>query len=260
MRTDHPTDGYFPGMYQNEHPGRSREAPTAIVALDVGSEREALALAERLPRADFVKVGLQLFTAAGPSVVRALRGRGRRVFLDLKLHDIPNTVAGAVGSAMELDVQLLTIHASGGSAMMRAARQAAGARGAGGIELFAVTVLTSLSADELAESWGRSELEAAAEAARLAGLAADAGMDGVVTSVHEVEAIRAAAGGSLRTLTPGIRLPGGAAGDQTRIATPAEAAAVGANYVVIGRAVTGAVDPAAEYERVMEQLAGAACG
>jgi orotidine-5'-phosphate decarboxylase len=234
----------------------ARPLPVPIVALDVAGAREAIALAERLPRADFVKVGLQLFSAAGPEVVRELRRMERRVFLDLKLHDIPNTVAGAVESAAELDVQLLTVHASGGSAMMRAARRAAGERGGGGPELFAVTVLTSLTARELAESWGRDRLEAPVEAARLATLAAEAEMDGVVTSVHEVEAIRAATGSSVRVLTPGIRLPGGDAGDQTRIATPAEAARMGVEYLVLGRAVTAAGDPASAYDRVLDHLEG----
>jgi orotidine-5'-phosphate decarboxylase len=125
---------------------------------------------------------------------------------------------------------------------------------AAGRELFAVTVLTSLSAAELGESWGRDGVEAAAEAARLARLAASAEMDGVVTSVHEVPAIRAETGGAIRVLTPGIRLPGGDAGDQTRIATPAEAAALGVEYLVLGRAVTAASDPAAAYDEVLDQL------
>lgn len=228
--------------------------PTPIVALDVGSAREALALAESLPDADFVKVGLQLYVAAGPAVVRELRALGRRVFLDLKLHDIPNTVAGAVASAAELDVQLLTLHAVGGHAMLAAARAAAGAQGAGGPELLAVTVLTSLSAHELGAAWGRAEVDTRAEARRLASLAADAGMDGVVASVHEVEEIRAGAGASLRVLTPGIRLAGGDRGDQTRIATPGEAAARGADYIVLGRAVTAAADPPAAFARVLEEI------
>jgi len=228
--------------------------PIPIVALDVGGLQEALALAERLKRADFVKVGLQLFSAAGPRVIRELREMGRRVFLDLKLHDIPNTVAGAVEAAAELDVQLVTLHAAGGSAMMRAARQAAGPQGSGGPELLAVTVLTSLSPEELAESWGRESLQASVEAARLACLAADAGMDGVVTSVHEVRAIRALTEGSLKVLTPGIRFRDGEAGDQTRVATPAQAAALGVEYLVIGRAVTAAADPEAAFERLLRDL------
>jgi orotidine-5'-phosphate decarboxylase len=225
-----------------------------IVALDVGDARSAIELAERLPDADFVKVGLQLFVAEGPSVVRELRQMGRRVFLDLKLHDIPNTVAGAVESAAELDVQLLTLHASGGSAMLAAARAAAGGRGEGGPELFAVTVLTSLTPGELGASWGREKVEVAVEAARLSVLAAAAQMDGVVTSVHEVDAIRAVTEGALRVLTPGIRLAGTALGDQARVATPGRAAELGVEYLVLGRTVTAAPDPAAAFERVLREM------
>jgi orotidine-5'-phosphate decarboxylase len=226
---------------------------TPILALDVAGEREALALAERVPRADFVKVGLQLYIAAGPDVVRALRAMGRRVFLDLKLHDIPNTVAGAVASAAGLGVDLLTLHASGGSAMLRAARAAAGEKGSGPA-LLAVTMLTSLSPAELAEAWGRDAVRSELEVPRLAALARDAGMDGVVASVHEIEAIRARVGPDLRILTPGIRLAGDAAGDQARVATPAEAARLGATYLVIGRSVTAAADPAAAFDRLLAEI------
>ncbi|HET8654646.1 MAG TPA: orotidine-5'-phosphate decarboxylase [Longimicrobiaceae bacterium] len=227
--------------------------PVPVIALDVPSRREALDLVARLPRADFFKVGLQLFTAEGPEIVRALRGEGRRVFLDLKLHDIPNTVAHAVEAAAALGVDLLTVHASGGPAMLRAARAAAPV--GGGTRLLAVTVLTSLGAPELAEVWGRGPLSAAREAPRLAALAARAGIDGVVASVHEVAAIRAEAGAGMRVLTPGIRLAGDAAGDQARVATPAEAARVGADYLVLGRTVTAAPDPAAALDRALGEIA-----
>ncbi len=227
--------------------------PVPIVALDVADAAGAFALLERLgPRADFVKVGLQLFTAEGPSVVRALRERGRRVFLDLKLHDIPNTVARAAQSAAALGVDLLTLHASGGPAMMRAAREAVGS--AGGPGLLAVTVLTSLSGPELATAWGRGLLTTETEAERLAALAAEAGMDGVVASVHEVPGIRRRCGGGLRVLTPGIRLAGDALGDQTRVATPAHAARAGVDYLVLGRSVTAAADPALALGRVLAEL------
>jgi orotidine-5'-phosphate decarboxylase len=226
------------------------DAPTPIVALDVAGARDALALADSLPRAGFFKVGLQLFTAAGPDVVRELRARGRRVFLDLKLHDIPNTVARAVGSAAELGVELLTVHASGGRKMLEAAASV------GGPSLLAVTVLTSLSPAELAESWGRpAGVDAGREAARLAGIARDAGLHGVVASVHEVAAIRAAAP-ALRILTPAIRLAGDAPGDQTRVATPARAAELGSDYIVLGRTVTAAADPAAALDRVLAEIGG----
>lgn len=233
--------------------------PVPIVALDVPRAADAFALAERIgPAAEWVKVGLQLFVAEGPEVVRGLRERGLRVFLDLKLHDIPNTVAHATESAARLGADLLTVHASGGSAMLSAARRAAGEPGGSGPRLFAVTVLTSLSAPELGEAWGRGGVSAEEEAGRLARLAADAGMDGVVSSVHEAARIRSVAGPGLGILTPGIRLAGDAAGDQTRVATPAQAAAAGVEFVVVGRTVTAAADPAAAYRAVLDQLAGEA--
>jgi orotidine-5'-phosphate decarboxylase len=241
-------------------PARSDSAPVPIVALDVGGARAALALVERLPQADFVKVGLQLFTVAGPDVVRELRSRGLRVFLDLKLHDIPNTVARAVESAAELGADLLTLHASGGEAMLRAARVAAGRPGAGGPGLLGVTVLTSLSGEELARAWGRASLEVDGEVLRLAAAAHDAGLDGVVASVHEAASIRAHTGGALRILTPGIRLAGDSAGDQTRVATPAEAVRAGADFLVLGRSVTAAPDPAAAYRRALDEVRAAGEG
>ncbi len=232
--------------------GTTASAPQPIVALDVPTLEEALALADRLPGADFFKVGLQLFTAAGPEVIRRLRERGHRVFLDLKLHDIPNTVAGAVASAVALEVELLTVHASGGPAMLAAAARAA--REHGGPGLLGVTILTSLDAAELSRAWGRPGLDPAAEVVRLAELARDAGLHGVVTSLHEVAAIREAVGDGLAMLTPGIRLPGDAAGDQARIGTPADAARLGVRYIVLGRTVTAAADPAAAYQRALQAL------
>lgn len=231
--------------------------PVPIVALDVPTAAAAHALVERIgPAAEWVKVGLQLFVAEGPAVVAGLRERGLRVFLDLKLHDIPNTVAHAVESAARLGADLLTVHAGGGSAMLRAARRAAGEPGGGGPRLFAVTVLTSLSSAELGEAWGRPDAAAEEEAGRLARLAADAGMDGVVSSVHEAARIRSTAGTGLGILTPGIRLAGDAAGDQSRVATPAQASAAGVEFVVVGRTVTAAADPAAAFLAVQGELAG----
>lgn len=222
-----------------------------ILALDVHTSGEALALVNSVPAADFVKVGLQLYTAEGPAVVQVLRDRGRRVFLDLKLHDIPNTVAGAVGSAARLGVDLLTIHASGGAAMMEAAVAAAATSGP---RLLAVTVLTSFTAEGLSEAWGRSGMRVEEEVVRLARLASTAGVTGVVASVHEVRPIREALGDRLHILTPGIRLSGDAVGDQARVATPRDAIRLGADYLVIGRTVTGSSDPAAAYERVLAEL------
>jgi orotidine-5'-phosphate decarboxylase len=226
-----------------------------ILALDVPGGEEALALADRLPEAGFVKVGLQLYTAAGPEIVRELRARGRRVFLDLKLHDIPNTVAGAVASAAGLGVELLTVHAGGGSAMLRAAARAAGETS---LRLLGVTVLTSFTPAGLAEAWGREEgLSVEREVVRLAALCGESGIHGLVASVRELSAIRAALGDAPRVLTPGIRLAGDSAGDQARVATPAEAVRLGADYIVIGRTVTAAADPAAAWERVHEEVADA---
>lgn len=207
--------------------------PIPIVALDVSTTKQAIDLLRRLgPRAEWAKVGLQLFCAEGPEVVRALHGEGRRVFLDLKFHDIPNTVARAVEFAAEMGVAMLTLHASGGAAMLRAAREALGSTGP---KLFAVTVLTSLDAEP-------------DEVIRRAATAAEAGMDGVVASVHEADKIRRTFGSDLALLSPGIRLAGGAAHDQARVATPAEAARAGVDYVVLGRAVTAAENPAARFD------------
>jgi orotidine-5'-phosphate decarboxylase len=227
---------------------------TPILALDAGSARRAIELAESVPSAIFVKVGLQLFTSAGPDVVRALTALGRRVFLDLKLHDIPNTVAHAVRAAAALDVEMLTLHASGGRAMLDAARTAA-SNGHPGPRLMAVTLLTSLSAADAADAFGRESLDTADEAARLAAIAADAGLDGVVASVHEIGAIRHGITGDLLVLTPGIRLAGDDAGDQNRVATPRQAARGGADFIVVGRSVTAAPDPAAAFETVLRELA-----
>lgn len=228
-------------------------APTPIVALDVPDLEAAQGLIAKLPEADFFKVGLQLYTAVGPDIVRRLRDAGHRIFLDLKFHDIPNTVAGAVRSAATLGVDLLTIHASGGVPMMRAASEAA-ASGPHRPLIFAVSVLTSMSSDELSRVWGREEAEAAEEVARLAAIASGAGVDGLVASVSDVRAIRNR-DLRLKFLTPGIRLAGDSAGDQSRVATPREAAAAGVDFAVIGRTVTAAPDPAAAYARVLEELA-----
>ena len=225
--------------------------PEVIIALDVGDAASAFALLDRLPEADFVKVGLQLFTAEGPAVVRALRERGLRVFLDLKLHDIPNTVAQAVRSAAALGVELLTVHASGGASMLRAAAQAAGEDGP---RLLAVTVLTSLNEAELADAWGREVCTAEDEVVRLALLARETGVPGVVASVHEAARIRWATDGALLVLTPGIRLAGDAALDQSRVATPAEAVRAGSDYIVLGRSVTAAADPAAALRRALAEM------
>jgi orotidine-5'-phosphate decarboxylase len=232
--------------------------PTPIVALDVPDAAAALALVARLGEScGFYKVGLELFAAAGPEVVRALHEGGSEVFLDLKFHDIPNTVAGAVRSAARLGVRLLTVHASGGAAMVRAATDAAREVAGDRCGVLAVTVLTSLDAPAVAAAWGRPTVEVRDEVLRLAALAAEAGAHGVVCSGQEAGLVREAHGDRLATLVPGIRPAGGAAQDQARVVTPADAARAGARYVVLGRAVTGTADPAAALRAIRAELAAA---
>lgn len=230
----------------------ARRGVVPIVALDFGTESAALALVERLGgRCSFYKVGSELFTAAGPRVVERLRGAGHEVFLDLKLHDIPNTVAGAVRSAALAGATLVTVHASGGGAMVRAAVEAAAESGA---RIVCVTVLTSLDAAALAAAWGRPALDVPAEVERLAGVAAGCDVYGVVCSGLEVAALRARFGDQLAYVVPGVRLAGDAAGDQARVVTPAAAAQAGASYVVLGRTVTAAADPGAAMDRAVASL------
>lgn len=220
--------------------------PRAIVALDVPSAERALSLVDRLGDAcDFVKVGSELFTAAGPAVVRSLREGGRDVFLDIKLHDIPNTVRGAARSAAALGARLLTVHASGGRAMVEAAVEGAGEGEGEGCGVLAVTVLTSLDAPSLGAAWGRRVDDVMAEVLRLAEVARAAGAHGIVCSGAESGAVHERFGDALRILVPGIRLPGGSAHDQRRVVTPEGAVRAGASYLVLGRVVTEAADPAA---------------
>jgi orotidine-5'-phosphate decarboxylase len=226
-----------------------------IVALDLPSADEAFDLVDRLgDSTDFYKVGSPLFTRAGPPLVRALRDRGKRVFLDLKYHDIPSTVANAVTAAGELGVDLLTIHASGGEAMMRAARDAAAAFGEQGPRLLGVTILTSFSAVDVELVWNKEIISVRDEVARLAALAADAGLQGVVTSPLEVESLRRRHGSALIFVTPGIRAADGNLGDQSRTATAAEAARAGADFLVVGRPVLAAADPAAAMMAMREEI------
>lgn len=222
-----------------------------IVALDAPTLPEAVAVVDALgDSCDFFKVGSELFTAAGPEAVSAIRERALDVFLDLKFHDIPNTVRGAVRSAAGLGATLVTVHASGGHDMLSAAAEGAGDR----CGVLAVTVLTSLDNKDLGRAWGREVRAVEDEVLRLAGLARSAGVHGIVCSAIEASAVRAEYGEVLEILVPGIRLEGGSAHDQARVATPAEAVAAGADYLVLGRAVTGAADPRAAMRRVRESL------
>ena len=223
----------------------------AIVALDVGRAAEASALTARLGAAcDFVKVGLELFTAEGPAIVRAMRAERREVFLDLKLHDIPNTVRGAARSAAATGATLLTVHAGGGRAMLEAAVEGAGAT----CGVLAVTVLTSLDARALGDAWGRPIADVRDEVLRLAELAKSAGAHGIVCGGGEAAAVRDRFGGALATLVPGIRRAGASADDQARVTTPRDAVEAGARYLVLGRAVTGATDPAAELAAIRREM------
>ena len=224
-----------------------------IIALDVPSQREALALVDALgDEADYYKVGLELYTSEGPGVVRALKGRGKRVFLDLKLHDIPNTVGRAVTSAVSLGADLLTVHATGGAAMLGAAAEAAG----DDLRIVAVTLLTSLTSQEVADVWGRPVEAVDAEVIRLAGHAVQAGVHGVVASAREAAGLRERLGPEALVVTPGIRLAGGASHDQARVSTPGDAVRAGASHLVVGRAVTGAPDPVAALCAVLADARG----
>ncbi|MCC6432368.1 MAG: orotidine-5'-phosphate decarboxylase [Gemmatimonadaceae bacterium] len=231
---------------------------TLIVALDVPDAASARSLVETLgDSCDFYKVGLELFTAEGPPIVGWLRDQGKRVFVDLKLHDIPNTVRSAARSVARHGASLLTVHASGGSAMIRAAVEGASEGGAAGrppCGILGVTVLTSLDAASLGQTWGREVADVEAEVLRLAGLARDGGAVGIVCSGHEAAAARAAYGEQLGLLVPGIRLPGGESHDQRRVMTPVAAAEAGARWLILGRAVTSAADPAATMADVRAAL------
>jgi orotidine-5'-phosphate decarboxylase len=227
-----------------------------IVALDYFTLGDAVSIVRTLGTlCRFYKVGSELFTAAGPAAVTAVRDLGCDVFLDLKFHDIPNTVRAAVRTAAAQGVRLVTVHASGGRAMLEAAVEGAGRHQPCGV--VAVTVLTSLTADVLGAAWGRVVPSVSDEVLRLAAVAADSGAHGIVCSGEEARAVRAGFGDRLALVVPGIRLPQGAAHDQARVVTPGAARAAGARYVVVGRAVTGARDPRAAMTAVLEQLGAA---
>jgi len=226
--------------------------PRIIVALDFPSAAAALDLASRLdPRQVRLKVGKQLFTIAGPDVVRALQDQGFEIFLDLKFHDIPNTVAQAVTAAAELGVWMVNVHAVGGSRMMRAAKEALSAFQNPPI-LVAVTVLTSMARDDLAElDW---DVEPIDRVCQLAALVESSGLDGVVCSAAEATVLSQRQRHGFYLVTPGIRQPGDATGDQKRVVTPVDAVRAGATHLVVGRPITGAVDPAATVADMLASL------
>ncbi|MFN8007473.1 MAG: orotidine-5'-phosphate decarboxylase [Terriglobia bacterium] len=226
-----------------------------IVALDAATGAEALGLVRRLKgQVGVFKIGSQLYTAEGPEIVRQVIEMGEKVFLDLKFHDIPNTVSGAVASASRLGVSMLTLHTSGGLAMLKAAVQ----RIQGSLSqnerpmLLGVTVLTSMGEDDLLEVGVNTSSPIQVD--RLAGLAQRAGLDGVVASPLELAPLHHHFGGALKFVIPGIRPSGFASDDQTRTATPAEAIRAGADYLVIGRPITASPDPAEAAQRIIESI------
>ncbi len=231
-----------------------------IVALDMPSAREAIALCDRLPQVHFWKVGLELFIADGNTILKELKARHKKIFLDLKLHDIPNTVASACRIATKYGADFLTIHASGGKAMMQAAQAEVDGSST---QLLAVSLLTSISAAELASDLQVS-LELTEYVSQMVLLAQQSGLTGAVCSPHEVAMLRSLLIKSNQSnqdannpdnfcfVTPGVRPAGGAIGDQSRVMTPKQAIAAGADYLVIGRPITKAIDPVAAWEQICQ--------
>ena len=225
-----------------------------IVALDVGSLAEARRIVDLLGQSvQTFKVGKQLFTAEGPQAVRDLVRSGRKVFLDLKYHDIPTTVGAAVREAASLDVNMVTVHASGGGKMLRAAVEAARDINPA-VKVLAVTVLTSLTDNDLEKMGVRGRVED--QVLRLAAMAIANGCQGIVASAHEASALRNELGQEFVIVTPGVRPPGTGHGDQARVVTPEEAIASGATHIVVGRPITEAADPAAEARAILGQITG----
>lgn len=231
-------------------------ARRVIVALDKPTEDEALRLADALrPAASYVKVGLQLYVAAGPSVVRKLRSLGFSVFLDLKLHDIPNTMGRAIESQRSLGVRMSTVHAAAHKGVAAAAEAKAG-NDAAPMALLAVTVLTSHAEGELSQLFA-TDLDTEELVLRLAKNSIDQGADGLVASPREILALREALGPEPLLVIPGIRPTGSASADQSRVATPARAIADGADFLVVGRPITAAESPADAFRRIVDEIATA---
>lgn len=225
-----------------------------LVALDYADKNAALAFVDNIdPRDCRLKVGKEMFTLFGPQFVRELQQRQFEIFLDLKFHDIPNTAAHAVAAAAELGVWMVNVHASGGARMMTAAREALLPFGKDAPLLIAVTVLTSMEAEDL-RGIG-IELSPADYAERLARLTKECGLDGVVCSAHEAARLKASCGQAFKLVTPGIRPAGSSAGDQRRIMTPVEAAKAGVDYMVIGRPITQSPAPAETLREILKSLA-----
>lgn len=222
------------------------------MALDVSSSAEAEKIVSEIGESvQTYKVGMQLYTAEGPQFVRHLVASGKRVFLDLKYHDIPNTVAAAVREAAQLGVAMLTVHASGGTKMLRAAAEAARASNLN-LQVLAVTVLTSMDGQELNEIGVPGQL--ADQVVHLASMALRAGCGGVVSSAQEVRNLRTKLGGGFLVVAPGVRPAGTAHGDQARVVTPAEAIAAGATHIVVGRPITASGDLARAAEKILHEM------
>jgi orotidine-5'-phosphate decarboxylase len=229
-----------------------------IVPLDVPTEAEAIALVEKLPQVTFWKVGLELFVSTGAGILTALKQRQKQIFLDLKLHDIPNTVAGASRGAARYGVDLLTIHAAAGrdalSLARGAAQEGASSSGVSPPKLIAITLLTSISSRQLAFDL-KIPLELPEYALQMALLAQESGLDGAVCSPQEVEQLRQTCGNEFLLVCPGVRPNWAEAGDQKRLLTPAQAIKAGADYLVIGRPITAAPDPESAWNRICDELA-----
>ena len=229
-----------------------------IVPLDVPTEAQAIALVEQLPQVTFWKVGLELFVSSGPEIIRTLKNRQKRVFLDLKFHDIPNTISGAIRQASAYGVDLITIHATAGRLALQSASMAAveGSKKAGcpSPKLIAITLLTSLTSRDLAFDL-KIPIELAEYALQMALLAQESGLNGAVCSPQEVSQLRSVCGDDFLLVCPGIRPTWAQANDQKRSMTPSDAIKVGADYLVIGRPITAAPDPVAAWEKVCEELA-----
>lgn len=224
-----------------------------IVALDFPSFEDVKAFLALFPAEEklYVKIGMELYYAAGPEIVSYLKSLGHSVFLDLKLHDIPNTVKSAMAVLAKLGVDMTNVHAAGGVEMMRAAREGLGS----GPKLIAVTQLTSTSEKQM-HDFQNIQTSLAESVVHYAKKTAEAGLDGVVCSAHEVEAIKAATSEDFVCLTPGIRPAGSATGDQKRVMTPADARAIGSDYIVVGRPITQAKDPVAAYQVIKAEWNG----
>lgn len=239
----------------NKFHNNDLNSSSIIVALDYSDKNAALAFADRIdPQECRLKVGKEMFTLFGPGLVRDLQQRGFDVFLDLKFHDIPNTTAKAVAAAAELGVWMVNVHASGGTRMMQAAKEALVPYGADAPLLIAVTVLTSMESVDLLATG--IDISPAEQAERLARLTNECGLDGVVCSAQEASRLKIVCGEQFKLVTPGIRPAGSAAGDQRRVMTPIEAKVAGVDYMVIGRPITQSADPAMTLSAIRASLNG----